>query len=94
MLKRCLVSDRNIAAADRNSRDGLSWRGEQYRADGGFIRGGVIAIKHVGAAIGGNLSSADIIADGGGEIAIDDDKCLLKKGYGKFIKRGKVSQTI
>jgi len=29
-----------------------------------------------------------------GQIAIDDGKCLLQKGYGKFIKRNKVSQTI
>ena len=29
-----------------------------------------------------------------GEIAIDDNKCLLDKGYGKFIKRNKVKQVI
>lgn len=29
-----------------------------------------------------------------GKVAIDDNKCLLQKGYGKFIKRNKVSQTI
>jgi dihydropyrimidinase len=29
-----------------------------------------------------------------GQIAIDNNKCLLEKGYGQFIKRNKVSQTI
>ncbi len=29
-----------------------------------------------------------------GQIAIDDNKCLLHKGYGQFIKRKKVSQII
>lgn len=29
-----------------------------------------------------------------GEVAIDDNKCLINKGYGQFIKRNKVSQTI
>jgi dihydropyrimidinase len=29
-----------------------------------------------------------------GQVAIDDNKCLVKKGYGQFIKRSKVSQTI
>ncbi len=29
-----------------------------------------------------------------GQIAIDNNKCLLEKGYGQFIKRSKVSQTI
>jgi dihydropyrimidinase len=29
-----------------------------------------------------------------GQVAIDNGKCLLQKGYGKFIKRNKVSQVI
>ena len=29
-----------------------------------------------------------------GQVAIDNNKCLLEKGYGKFIKRNKVLQTI
>ena len=29
-----------------------------------------------------------------GQVAIDDNECKLEKGYGKFIKRNKVSQTI
>lgn len=29
-----------------------------------------------------------------GQVAIDDGKCLLEKGYGKFIKRNKVQQKI
>src|SRR6185436_150378 len=29
-----------------------------------------------------------------GQVAIDNNECLIKKGYGKFIKRAKVSQTI
>jgi dihydropyrimidinase len=29
-----------------------------------------------------------------GAVAIDENKCLLQKGFGKFIKRNKVSQTI
>ena len=29
-----------------------------------------------------------------GQIAIDKDKCLLPKGYGKFIKRNKVASFI
>lgn len=29
-----------------------------------------------------------------GQIAIDNNECLIEKGYGKFIKRNKVSQTI
>jgi len=29
-----------------------------------------------------------------GQLAIDNDECLLDKGYGKFIKRNKVKQTI
>jgi dihydropyrimidinase len=29
-----------------------------------------------------------------GQLAIDNGKCLLKKGYGKFIKRKKVSNII
>lgn len=29
-----------------------------------------------------------------GEVAIDDNKCLLEKGYGKFIKRNRVSSKI
>ncbi|MEO6537979.1 MAG: dihydropyrimidinase [Ferruginibacter sp.] len=29
-----------------------------------------------------------------GEVAIDNDECLIDKGFGKFIKRNKVSQTI
>ena len=29
-----------------------------------------------------------------GQVAIDDGKCLLQKGYGKFIKRGKVKSMI
>ena len=29
-----------------------------------------------------------------GELAIDNNECLLQKGYGKFIKREKVSQII
>lgn len=29
-----------------------------------------------------------------GKVAIGDNKCLVDKGYGKFIKRSKVSQTI
>jgi dihydropyrimidinase len=29
-----------------------------------------------------------------GEVVIDDSKCLADKGYGQFIKRNKVSQTI
>jgi len=29
-----------------------------------------------------------------GQVAVDDEKCLLQKGYGKFIKRNKVSQVI
>ncbi len=29
-----------------------------------------------------------------GEVAIDNNQCLLQKGYGKFIKRNKVSQVI
>jgi dihydropyrimidinase len=29
-----------------------------------------------------------------GRIAIDNNECLLEKGYGKFIKRKKVSQLI
>ena len=71
VLMRCLVGDRHIAAADRNSRDRLSRRGQQYGADGGFVRARVIKIKHVGAAIGRDLSSADIIADRGELITID-----------------------
>jgi len=29
-----------------------------------------------------------------GQVAITDNKCLLEKGYGQFIKRNKVSQII
>jgi dihydropyrimidinase len=29
-----------------------------------------------------------------GQVAIDNNQCLVKKGYGQFIKRSKVSQTI
>jgi len=29
-----------------------------------------------------------------GQVAIDNNKCLLEKGYGKFIKRNKVVQII
>ena len=29
-----------------------------------------------------------------GQVAIDNNKCLLEKGYGKFIKRKKVVQII
>jgi len=29
-----------------------------------------------------------------GEVAIDKGECLINKGYGKFIKRKKVSSTI
>jgi dihydropyrimidinase len=29
-----------------------------------------------------------------GQVAINNNECFLKKGYGKFIKRNKVSQTI
>jgi len=29
-----------------------------------------------------------------GQVAIDNNTCLLEKGYGKFIKRNKVSQVI
>jgi dihydropyrimidinase len=29
-----------------------------------------------------------------GQVAVDDEKCLLEKGYGKFIKRNKVAQYI
>ena len=29
-----------------------------------------------------------------GKIAIDNNKCFVEKGYGKFIKRNKVSQHI
>lgn len=29
-----------------------------------------------------------------GQVAIEDGECKLEKGYGKFIRRGKVSQTI
>ncbi|MEP7319426.1 MAG: dihydropyrimidinase [Panacibacter sp.] len=29
-----------------------------------------------------------------GEVAIDDNKCLIEKGYGKFIKRNKVSSIV
>jgi len=29
-----------------------------------------------------------------GQVAIDEGKCLLKKGYGKFIKRNKVDSKI
>ena len=29
-----------------------------------------------------------------GKVAIDNNQCLIKKGYGQFIKRNKVSQTI
>ena len=29
-----------------------------------------------------------------GKIAIDNNKCLIEKGFGNFVKRGKVSQTI
>jgi dihydropyrimidinase len=29
-----------------------------------------------------------------GQVAINDGKCLLQKGYGKFIRRSKVSQVI
>jgi dihydropyrimidinase len=29
-----------------------------------------------------------------GQVAIDNNQCLVKKGYGQFIKRNKVSQTI
>jgi len=29
-----------------------------------------------------------------GQLAIDNGKCLLKKGYGKFVKRKKVSSII
>ncbi|MDP4262034.1 MAG: dihydropyrimidinase [Bacteroidota bacterium] len=29
-----------------------------------------------------------------GQVAIDDNKCMLKKGYGQFIRRSKVSQVI
>lgn len=29
-----------------------------------------------------------------GQVAIENNECLLEKGYGKFIKRNKVSQTI
>jgi dihydropyrimidinase len=29
-----------------------------------------------------------------GQVAIDDGKCLLQKGYGKFIKRSKVTKKI
>lgn len=28
-----------------------------------------------------------------GQVAIDDNKCLLEPGYGKFVKRGKTSKT-
>ena len=29
-----------------------------------------------------------------GEVAIDDSKCLLKKGYGKFVRRNRVSSIV
>ena len=29
-----------------------------------------------------------------GQVAIDNNKCLVKKGYGQFVKRSKVSQVI
>jgi dihydropyrimidinase len=29
-----------------------------------------------------------------GQVAIDNNKCLLKKGYGQFIKRNKVANKI
>ncbi len=29
-----------------------------------------------------------------GQVAIDNNECLIEKGYGKFIKRNKVSQII
>ena len=29
-----------------------------------------------------------------GQVAIEDDKCLVDKGYGQFIKRNKVSGKI
>jgi dihydropyrimidinase len=29
-----------------------------------------------------------------GEVAIENDECKVQKGYGKFIKRNKVSQLI
>ncbi|HRI21642.1 MAG TPA: amidohydrolase family protein, partial [Panacibacter sp.] len=29
-----------------------------------------------------------------GEVAIEDNKCLIEKGYGKFIKRNKVEGKI
>ena len=29
-----------------------------------------------------------------GEVVIDDNKCLVQKGFGKFIKRSKVAQVI
>jgi len=29
-----------------------------------------------------------------GQVAIDNNNCVIEKGYGKFIKRNKVSQII
>ncbi len=29
-----------------------------------------------------------------GKVAVEDSKCLLKKGYGQFVKRNKVKSVI
>ena len=82
VLKRGLVGDRDIAAANRNSRNGLPRGGQQYGADEGLVGGRIVEIKHVWSAISRDLTSANVVANRGELIAIDHN--LARTSYVQY----------